>query len=121
MTSDSTVVPLRQPDAVDDPLTMIFREGARRLLAQAIEAEAEAFRRDEPLHLLINSTGLKTYGEGEWLDQNMGSGRAAGGASCSLVLMQTSMKSSPRNRFRTTWRRSQVPELLDQVDAPSLR
>jgi len=43
MTSDSTVVPLRQPDAVDDPLTAVLREGARRLLAQAVEAEAEAF------------------------------------------------------------------------------
>ena len=43
MTSDSTVVPLRQPDAVDDPLTAVLRSGARRLLAQAIEAEAEAF------------------------------------------------------------------------------
>ena len=43
MTSDSTVVPLRQPDAVDDPLTAVLRSGARRLLAQAMEAEAEAF------------------------------------------------------------------------------
>jgi hypothetical protein len=43
MTSDSSVVPLRQPDAVDDPLTAVLREGARRLLAQAVEAEAEAF------------------------------------------------------------------------------
>ena len=33
MTSDSTVVPLRQPDAIDDPLTAILRSGARRLLA----------------------------------------------------------------------------------------
>ncbi|MGH6962219.1 MAG: IS256 family transposase [Dongiaceae bacterium] len=41
--SDSTVVPLRQPDEVDDPLTAILRSGARRLLAQAVEAEAEAF------------------------------------------------------------------------------
>jgi transposase-like protein len=41
--SDSTVVSLRQPDEVDDPLTAILRSGARRLLAQAIEAEAEAF------------------------------------------------------------------------------
>src|SRR5215212_7412875 len=41
--SDTTVVPLRQPDEVDDPLTAILRNGARRLLAQAIEAEAEAF------------------------------------------------------------------------------
>ena len=43
MTSDTTVVALRQPDAVDDPLTAVLRSGARRLLAQAVEAEAEAF------------------------------------------------------------------------------
>jgi putative transposase len=41
--NDSTVVSLRQPDAIDDPLTAVLRSGARRLLAQAIEAEAEAF------------------------------------------------------------------------------
>ena len=43
MTSNSTVVPLRQPEATEDPLTAILRDGARRLLAQAVEAEAEAF------------------------------------------------------------------------------
>jgi len=43
MSSSSTVVPLRQPDMVDDPLTAVLRDGARWLLAQAIEAEAEAF------------------------------------------------------------------------------
>ena len=43
MTSDSTVVPLRQPEETDDPLTAVLRNGARRLLAQAVEAEAEAF------------------------------------------------------------------------------
>jgi putative transposase len=43
VTSDSTVVSLRQPEAVEDPLTAVLRNGARRLLAQAIEAEAEAF------------------------------------------------------------------------------
>jgi putative transposase len=43
MTSDTTVVALRQPDAVDDPLTTVLRSGARRLLAQAVEAEAETF------------------------------------------------------------------------------
>src|SRR5437764_240969 len=41
--SDSTVVSLRQPDEIDDPLTAVLRKGARRLLAQAIEAEADAF------------------------------------------------------------------------------
>ncbi len=33
MTSDSTVVPLRQPDDIDDPLIAILRSGARHLLA----------------------------------------------------------------------------------------
>ena len=43
MTKNSTVIPLRQPEVVDDPLTAVLRSGARRLLSQAIEAEAEAF------------------------------------------------------------------------------
>jgi len=43
MKEDSTVVRLRQPDELDDPLTEILRQGARRLLAQAVEQEAEAF------------------------------------------------------------------------------
>ena len=43
MTSTTTVVSLRQPDTIDDPLTAVLRSGARRLLAQAIEAEADAF------------------------------------------------------------------------------
>ena len=43
MTSSSSVIPLRQPETIDDPLTAVLRSGARRLLAQAVEAEAEAF------------------------------------------------------------------------------
>ncbi len=43
MTSTTTVVSLRQPETIDDPLTAVLRSGARRLLAQAIEAEADAF------------------------------------------------------------------------------
>ncbi len=39
---ETTVVSLRQPEAIDDPLTEILRNGARQLLAQAIEAEAAA-------------------------------------------------------------------------------
>ncbi len=41
--STTTVVSIRQPDEIDDPLTAVLRSGARRLLAQAIEAEADAF------------------------------------------------------------------------------
>ena len=43
MTGSSSIVRLRQPDAVDDPLTAVLRAGARRLLAEAVEAEAETF------------------------------------------------------------------------------
>ena len=43
MGEDSTVVRFRQPEEIDDLLTAVLRSGARRLLAQAIEAEAEAF------------------------------------------------------------------------------
>ena len=43
MMSDTTILAFRKPSDVEDPLTAILRDGARRLLAQAIEAEAEAF------------------------------------------------------------------------------
>jgi hypothetical protein len=33
----------RQPDAVDDPLSEVARQGARRMLAQVLIAEADAF------------------------------------------------------------------------------
>src|SRR5262249_58900256 len=85
--------------------------GALPLLPKRID-------RDEPLHLLVDSTGLKIYGEGEWLDEKHGL------------------------RSRRRWRKlhlgidagtheivaaeltpddvgdvSEVPELLDQIDA----
>jgi transposase-like protein len=43
MSENINVVPLRRPNEVDDPLTNILRSGARQLLAQAVEMEAEAF------------------------------------------------------------------------------
>ena len=43
MNENSSVVRFPQPEVVDDPPTAVLRSGARRLLAQAIEAEAEAF------------------------------------------------------------------------------
>ena len=43
MSRDITVIPFRQPDAVDDPLSEVAREGARRMLAQVLIAEAYAF------------------------------------------------------------------------------
>jgi putative transposase len=43
MKEDSSIVQFRQPGSVEDPLTEIAREGARRMLASALEAEIEAF------------------------------------------------------------------------------
>src|SRR5271167_4651378 len=43
MSRDTNVLQFRQPDAVNDPLSELAREGARRILAQALIAEADAF------------------------------------------------------------------------------
>src|SRR3954451_14448151 len=43
MIQDNNVVKLIQPEAFSDPLTEVLREGARALLAQAVEAEVAAF------------------------------------------------------------------------------
>ena len=41
--TENRVVALRQKGAIDDPLTEILRTFARRLIAQAVEAEFETF------------------------------------------------------------------------------
>jgi transposase len=51
--------------AIPDHTTLSRRGGGLTILPKCID-------RTEPLHLLIDSTGLKIYGEGEWLDQKHG-------------------------------------------------
>lgn len=41
--NENRVVALRQEREIDDPLTEILRAGGKRLIAQAVEAEFEAF------------------------------------------------------------------------------
>ena len=84
MTSDSTVVSLRQPDAVDDPLTAVLRDGARRLLAQAVEAEAEAFLASmRDARLPDGRDRLVRHGYGPERVMQTGSARSrCGGSSC---------------------------------------
>lgn len=43
MTETTGILPFRQSGEVDDPLTALAREGARRILAEALTAEADAF------------------------------------------------------------------------------
>ena len=51
--------------AIPDHTTFSRRGGGLTVLSQRVE-------RDEPLHLLVDSTGVKIYGEGEWRDQKHG-------------------------------------------------
>jgi hypothetical protein len=71
MNENSNIVPLRQPDEIDDPLTNILRSGARQLLAQAVEMEAEAF--------LAAMNGLKLP---DGRDRLVRHGRRAGTCTC---------------------------------------
>src|SRR5271156_884113 len=48
--------------AIPDHTTLSRRGGGLTILPARVD-------RAEPLHLLVDSTGLKIYGEGEWLDQ----------------------------------------------------
>ena len=65
MTEAINVVRFRQPDEVDDPLTEMLRVGARRLLAQAVEFEAEAFLASrEGLRLPDGRARLVRHGHG---------------------------------------------------------
>ena len=43
MPRDTTVIAFRQPEAIDDPLSEVAREGARRMLAEVLIAEADSF------------------------------------------------------------------------------
>jgi len=65
MSTSTNVVRLRQPEEIDDPLTDVLRAGARRLLAQAVELEAEAFLADmQDLKLPDGRDRLVRHGHG---------------------------------------------------------
>jgi hypothetical protein len=56
--ADLLGVPIKIPDHT----TFSRRGGGLKVLPQRV-------KRNEPLHLLIDSTGVRIYGEGEWLEQ----------------------------------------------------
>ena len=78
MTEAINVVRFRQPDDVDDPLTEMLRVGARRLLAQAVEFEAEAFlASQEALRLPDGRARLVRHGHGPEREVQTGIGPVA--------------------------------------------
>jgi hypothetical protein len=93
--------------AVPDHSTLSRRGGGLTIVPTRVD-------RDEPLHLLVDSTGLKIYGEGGagqgsaraasgmaaegngWI-RSTASGRVADGANCTLALTPSRMKSWPQS------------------------
>src|SRR5918912_192864 len=106
MTSDTTVVALHQPDAVEDPLTAVLRSGARRLLAQAVEAEAEAFLAEmRDLRLPDGRERLVRHGYGP---ERLGANRVWAGAwkrCCRSSTCAGCRWATSRRRWRPCWAR----------------
>jgi hypothetical protein len=97
--------------AMPDHATLSRRGGGLMILPKHVD-------HSEPLHLIVDSTGLKIYGEGEWLDQKHGirSRRRW----CKLHLGMdadtheiVSVELTPDDVGDVT----EIPHLLDQIDA----
>jgi Transposase DDE domain len=102
---------LRFEIAVPDHTTLSRRSGGLTIVPTRVD-------RDEPLHLLIDSTGLKIYGEGEWLDQKHGIGSRRRWRKLHLGVDAitheiVAAELTPDDVGDV----SEVPELLDQLDA----
>lgn len=75
MNGTTNVLRLRQPDEFDDPLTDVLRSGARKLLAQAIEIEAETFLAEmRDLKLADGRDRIVRHGHGPERSIQTGSG-----------------------------------------------
>jgi Transposase DDE domain len=97
--------------AIPDHTTLSRRGSGLRILPTRVD-------RDEPLHLLVDSTGLKIYGEGEWLDQKHGIRSRRRWRKLHLGVDATTheivaAELTPDDIGDV----SEVPELLDQIDA----
>jgi transposase len=98
--------------AIPDHTTLSRRGGGLTILPKSIH-------RDEPLHLLLDSTGLTIYGESEWLDQPRVAFVPLGvGANCISALMPACMKIAVELTQDDVGDVSEIVALLDQVASP---
>jgi hypothetical protein len=97
--------------AIPDHTTLSRRGGGLTVLPKRID-------RDEPLHLLVDSTGLKIYGEGEWLDQQRGLRSRRRWRKLHLGIdAETHKIVASELTLDEVGDVPEVPELLDQIDA----
>ncbi len=76
--------------AVPDHTTLCRRAGTLEVL------RPRPSREDEAVHLLVDSTGLKLCGAGEWLWRSMAPKRAGPGGSCTSAWTPTPARLSRR-------------------------
>jgi Transposase DDE domain len=76
--------------AIPDHTMLSRRGGGLTILPKTVG-------REEPLHLLVDSTGLKIYGEANGWIRNAVSARPGAGANCILGLTPTRTRLSPSN------------------------
>ncbi len=75
--------------------------------------------RNEPVHLLIDSTGLKIYGEGEWLDQKHGIRARRRWRKLHIAVNAESQEIIASDlTVDDVGDITALPDLLDQVDGP---
>lgn len=82
--------------AIPDHTTLSRRGSGLTVLPKQID-------RDEPLHL-VDSTGLKIYGEGKWLDQQHGLRSRAAGGKCISASMPIRMRTARSGKRRAVRR-----------------
>lgn len=97
--------------AIPDHTTLSRRGGGLTILPKCVDHA-------EPLHLLVDSTGLKIDGEGEWLDQKHGIRSRRRWRKLHLGLDAATheivaVELTPDDVADV----SEIPELLDQIDA----
>jgi hypothetical protein len=95
---------------VPDHTTLSRRGGGLAILPKRLH-------RGEPLHLLVDSTGLKIFGEGEWLDQKHGIGsrrrwRKLHLGTDAVTHEIVASELTPDDVGDA----SEIPDLLDQID-----
>lgn len=76
--------------------------------------------RDEPVHLLIDSTGLKIYGEGEWLEQKHGIRARRRWRKLHIIAVDADGQEIVASDLTAddVGDGTALPDLLDQVDGP---
>ena len=82
--------------SVPDHTTLSRRAETLEVPRLRSSSRTDAGREAEPVHLLVDSTGLKLCGPGEWLAEKHGTKTRRSWANCTSAWMPTRARSSPR-------------------------